>query len=141
MEIDGNNDITTLGNDIEGNEETSTAFGSANEKEAENEIDEGSVVQVYCCTMCDQKFSVEKYLEAHVYVRHGVGKMFNCPYCDMTFDDKRSLKLHEKTHKSLQTFSCSACNKKFKSKQNLKSHERRHNGITWTHWVLAQSVF
>ena len=36
MEIDGNNDITTLGNDIEVNEETSTALGNANEKEAEN---------------------------------------------------------------------------------------------------------
>ena len=79
MEIDHNNDITTLGNDIEENDETSSAFGNANEKEAdneidegsgnanekeaENEIDEGSVVQVYCCTMCDQNFSVEIVLD------------------------------------------------------------------------------
>ena len=125
MEIHPNNDITNLDN-----EETSTALANANEKEAESEGNESynSVEKVYFCTMCDEKFSKEKYLEAHVYMRHVVDKIFNCPYCDRTFDDKGNLKLHEKTHKDIRAFSCSAFNKQFKSKIYLKSHEKLHNG-------------
>ena len=125
MEIHPNNDITNLDN-----EETSTALANANEKEAESEGNESynSVEKVYFCTMCDEKFSKEKYLEAHVYMRHVVDKIFTCPYCDRTFDDKGNLKLHEKTHKDIRAFSCSAFNKQFKSKIYLKSHEKLHNG-------------
>ena len=60
--------------------------------------------------------------------RHVVDKIFTCPYCDRTFDDKGNLKLHEKTHKDIRAFSCSAFNKQFKSKIYLKSHEKLHNG-------------
>ena len=124
-ELHPNYDITNLDN-----EETSTALANANEKEAESEGNESynSVEKVYFCTMCDEKFSKEKYLEAHVYIRHVVDKIFTCPYCDRIFDDKGNLKLHEKTHKDIRAFSCSAFNKQFKSKIYLKSHEKLHNG-------------
>ena len=109
MDIDANN-MGNLDTEVEKNEEPSTALGNTNEKKAESEVNEShnAFEQVYFCTKCNEKFPKELYLEAHVYMRHGRGKIFNCPHCDRTFDDKGSLKVHEKSHPAIRTFSCSA---------------------------------
>ena len=106
------------------------------------------VFQPFKCLMCNQKFSKENYLEAHVFMAHEnkfsscsdgdnldmnegiqeVGKKFSCSHCGKNFNHPSWLKRHERTHTGDKPFSCSQCDYKCSTSGNLKEHERIHTG-------------
>ena len=104
-------------------------------------------LQPYKCLMCNQKFSKEKYLEAHVFMTHekndtklssgdnnletnksthDVTKPFSCSHCDFKCSLSSNLKQHQMIHTGEKPFSCLMCGKKFSQKSNLKTHNQSH---------------
>ena len=103
----------------------------------------------YSCSLCDQKFSKQKFLEAHSFLRHSgqscdAGLVeskdlkqqeriqnsipFSCSFCEKKFSKSSNLKRHERLHTSDKPFSCSQCDFKCTQSGNLKIHERIHTG-------------
>ena len=101
------------------------------------------------CLICNQKFSKENYLEAHVFMTHenndtklsscdnnletnesahAVEKTFSCFQFNYKCQISRDLKRHERIHTGEKPFKCSHCDKKCRTKANLKEHERIHTG-------------
>ena len=81
------------------------------------------------CSVCDQKFSKENYLEAHIFMKHDNQKKdqpLKCSYCAKEFKQYMKLMIHERIHTGDKPFSCSQCGKKFSQSQNVKIHERIH---------------
>ena len=85
------------------------------------------------CLLCDQKFSKEKYLEAHHHVKHQLNNKidpeeFRCSHCDYKCTDPNALEQHKRTHADDKPFCCSHCEYKCSTSGNLKRHERIHTG-------------
>ena len=90
----------------------------------------------YFCTMCDKRFMVKSYLNAHLQT-HSVEKPFVCTVCDKRFTRKTYLNVHHKhihnlnvhrkhIHNIENVYSCSECEKSFSSQKALTKHRYIH---------------
>ena len=85
----------------------------------------------FSCNLCYQKFSKERFLAAHAYMKHEDTALenevtFSCSKCDMTFSIREELSTHEMTHSENTQYHCSKCEEKFSRADMLKSHEIIH---------------
>ena len=102
------------------------------------------------CTLCEQKFLNERYLTAHVLMRHEKWNLehkghnssalkrcgqyqlprvpFSCSHCDYICAQSTNLKKHERIHNGEKPYSCSQCDKKFSDRSALNIHKRNHAG-------------
>ena len=46
------------------------------------------------CKFCDKEFAVQRYLDAHIKVKHTKTQTFECDKCDKKFTQKKNLKRH-----------------------------------------------
>ena len=63
---------------------------------------------IFCCVQCDFKTHADKYLKTHVKKFHMPKGELQCEICDMKYQNKDSLRVHEKnTH--LRSYVCETC--------------------------------
>ena len=102
----------------------------------ENSIEDPSKL-VFGCPLCDQKFSKENYVAAHMWFKHKEAKIpenslvktFCCSKCNKKFANQNTLMTHENIHTGNKPFNCSYCDYKCTTQGYLKAHERKHTGF------------
>lgn len=74
------------------------------------------------CSQCDNRYSHQQSLHAHVKRAH---PEFVCKICPKKFDNEKSLKVHEQVHlpddKKFKV-NCPYCDKKFTKNVNVQAH-------------------
>ena len=81
----------------------------------------------YKCTVCDKSYKDRKSLKVH-YRTHSGEKPFQCDLCDKAFSQRPGLKSHYRIHTGEKPYKCDLCNKSFSQKTGLNSHYRSHTG-------------
>ena len=83
---------------------------------------------MFSCSICDQTFSKEHFVAAHMWMRHENEKvkLLNCFHCNFKCESQSALRIHERTHTGDKPYSCLQCNKNFETKSNLKTHKWIH---------------
>ena len=56
-------------------------------------------------------------------------RVHECPECPLSFNNKKSLSTHMRTHNGLKTYKCDSCGKEFSQIGSLKRHEIKFHGI------------
>ena len=56
-------------------------------------------------------------------------RVHECPECPLSFNNKKSLSTHMRTHNGLKTYKCDSCDKEFSQIGSLKRHEVKLHGI------------
>ena len=89
------------------------------------------------CKFCNKEFSVQRYLDAHVEVKHTKSQSFECDTCEKKFTQKKHLKRHRELVHGLQRpnvldlqsspkdIICHICGSKFTRADNLTRHMKR----------------
>lgn len=72
------------------------------------------------CLECDQLYTSNAQLEAHVRQKHKNEKPFICEECGLCLRTNSNLRQHMLIHTDLAPFECEVCKKKFKNKTRLK---------------------
>ncbi|TRY63182.1 hypothetical protein TCAL_04017 [Tigriopus californicus] len=82
------------------------------------------------CTVCGQLFNDKFMLSKHQMEAHSssVERIFQCPQCDKSFKELRTLRLHLKIHNAEYPERCPTCQKVFRTKWQLKQHQMDHGG-------------
>jgi len=78
--------------------------------------------QLYSCTVCDQKFATEMFMQVHMK-SHTLKKQYSCTECEKSCRSLRSLHTHMNVH--IYKYKCPECGKCFKNPQQLSVHRRR----------------
>ncbi|GBM79313.1 Zinc finger protein 236 [Araneus ventricosus] len=77
------------------------------------------------CVICHMEFDVVKQLYRHLMKAHGDDKPHRCSQCDISFNKRSNLLLHEATHNTADP-TCPECHKKFARLASLKAHLMHH---------------
>ena len=127
--ITGNEKIhmdTNVLNKLSENVERSRSMELTKEEPNEAKVENTGKASDTCdlphkCLICNQKFSKENYLEAHVFMTHENNdtKLSSCD---------NNLETNESAHAVEKTFSCFQCNYKCQISRDLKRHKRIHTG-------------
>jgi hypothetical protein len=64
---------------------------------------------LFSCSECDFKSSAARYLKAHIIRFHTEKGTFVCEYCEKSYANKDSLKVHQKSHLSVKEVICHVC--------------------------------
>lgn len=81
------------------------------------------------CKECKIRFSTKELLKAHCeQFGHSILWPFPCPECDRSYPNKKSLQIHQVSHKGYKPFSCSVCPAAFNTQVSLTQHMRTHSG-------------
>lgn len=78
---------------------------------------------------CDQRFSTKTRLNKHKQVVHGSILRFGCRLCPKRFLTKRSVRIHEVSHKRITKSSelfCDQCQRQFIHRGTFVRHKERH---------------
>ena len=76
------------------------------------------------CNKCDLTFDEKRNIKMHNMSRHA--KTLKCEHCDETFQLNWRLETHLKTHKQSKKFECDKCGKVFLLKWRLEQHKKTH---------------
>ncbi len=75
------------------------------------------------CTICEQIFQHEDYLNLHMRHQHTTWK---CSYCSKEFPYSRNLRDHQnEAHADLRHISCTKCDEKFFKREHLNQHTKQ----------------
>ncbi|GIY64513.1 zinc finger protein 236 [Caerostris extrusa] len=77
------------------------------------------------CDTCQMEFQDNKQLYRHLIKVHGEDKPHQCSQCDLSFNKKSNLLLHEATHCTSDP-TCPECHKRFSRLASLKAHLMHH---------------
>ncbi|XP_058444471.1 transcription factor grauzone-like [Malaya genurostris] len=87
----------------------------------------------YQCTVCSKQFQNSESFKRHNDLAHKeeVEKTLQCSMCPKTFAFPRSLRLHEKYHRSLneKKWHCATCDKSFAWETLLRQHNRINHSV------------
>lgn len=84
---------------------------------------------VYLCMKCKNRFQSLEELKEHVFQKNECTKsQLNCKICDKTFDTKKKLSQHVKTHQEKTKFICDKCGKIYSNQFNLENHKSSQHG-------------
>ena len=77
----------------------------------------------YICTICDEQFQSDEYLESHIQGNHGNTGAFKCYICDHYFRSHHALASHiNNYHGRNISFKCMTCEQTFSTEENLNLH-------------------
>jgi KRAB domain-containing zinc finger protein len=84
----------------------------------------------FICSTCDEEFSKPSKLIFHAKNSHQDMKPFKCIFnsCNRSYQNKKALKVHSRSHENEKKFKCLECDAKFHVKAYLISHLRTHSG-------------
>ena len=150
MNVDHEQDLAIAGFDkVENEDPTNGSAEPLNSEKNESPTFEDQSVnsnsersEQFRCNKCDQNFSKESYLSAHVFLRHEVkqeenhspenkevnradDKPYSCNQCELKFAVRNSLRRHQILHTD-KALSCPVCDKKFYQGLYLRRHMLCH---------------
>lgn len=76
------------------------------------------------CRDCDTEFDTELLLDDHIKETHTNKKLITCEKCGKMFRNKSSLRHHMVRHTDVQPYVCKRCDRAFKHRSSLYMHER-----------------
>ena len=77
--------------------------------------------KMFKCDTCEKEFYLEKSLKVHISTSH-FGAKFNCESCDKSYFAKGDLQKHFKTiHEKKYVSQCPSCNQTFVDKRSLNN--------------------
>ena len=79
------------------------------------------------CSQCGQRFNQKATLKQHER-KHTGETPYHCSQGGKSFVRSGELKIHERIHTGEKPYHCSQCGKSFYNLGNLKQHERIHTG-------------
>lgn len=79
------------------------------------------------CTKCPEKFLTLHELKHHMRQTHKTPRqqVFKCKICGEKFEEKKSFRLHMRTHNDELRFECHLCKRKFLWESELSIHMKR----------------
>ena len=81
------------------------------------------------CEKCDKMVAKSRY-QHHLFKKHGALKKEKCEYCELEFDDIKTLRVHFRTeHSDIPgNYKCQLCGKSFMAKERVTEHQIKvHN--------------
>ncbi|XP_008553477.1 zinc finger protein 271 isoform X1 [Microplitis demolitor] len=100
----------------------------------DDEFKENSEIKEYVCDDCEELFTTQDTLEAHIKEFHNVDNPFVCNVCEKTFATEENLKVHVSTHditikkKTNKACVCDICGKVLNHPSSVVYHkEAEHN--------------
>lgn len=81
------------------------------------------------CEICGCTFQLRRLLNRHMKT-HSFYKRYSCTFCDKGFNDTFDLKRHVRTHTGIKPFKCDKCDKSFTQRCSLEAHQSRIHGVT-----------
>ncbi|XP_055603850.1 oocyte zinc finger protein XlCOF7.1-like isoform X2 [Uranotaenia lowii] len=85
------------------------------------------------CQYCSTSFITSNELKLHLSVVHVIAEDYECNECGLTFKNKKSLTLHQKTHSNERSFPCDECEMAFKTSAHLRRHQNTvHRAIKFS---------
>ena len=83
------------------------------------------------CDMCEESFTLPRYLKKHVLIAHSGNQYHKCDQCDGVFSKPYKLKYHiRQVHDQIKDYKCDTCGKEFTTSSNLNKHVRVvHQGV------------
>ena len=83
----------------------------------------------YECPSCNRSFSEKKSLNKHILSVHKGQKPYDCQICNARFSEDSKLRRHVKSiHEGNNSYECESCNSCFSKIGNLKNHIARFHG-------------
>lgn len=84
---------------------------------------------VFLCMKCKNKFQTLADLKQHVFQKNQCTMIqMTCKLCDKTFENKKRLAQHIKTHAEKAKFICDQCGKTYTNQYNLENHKSSQHG-------------
>ena len=90
----------------------------------ENSRDPNPKKDISNCNKCDLTFDKKDDLKVHNKTIHP--RCLKCEFCDKTFEVKWKLETHLKTHEQSSKYQCDTCDKVFVLKWRLEQHKKTH---------------
>ena len=78
--------------------------------------------QPYSCTVRDEKFATEMFMQVHVK-SHTLKKQYSCTECEKSCKSLHSLRIHMNVH--TDKYKCPECGECFQSRHQLAVHRKR----------------
>ncbi|XP_020833171.1 zinc finger protein 282 [Phascolarctos cinereus] len=92
------------------------------------------------CLQCGKTFDVRKSLMIH-HRSHTKDRPFECAECAKSFNCHSGLIRHQMTHRGERPYKCSECEKTYSRKEHLQNHQRLHTGERPFHCALCGKSF
>ncbi|XP_056302458.1 zinc finger protein 345 [Danio aesculapii] len=83
----------------------------------------------YCCEICGEFYSCERYLKNHQKSHIEKTYEFSCEICEKRFSARKHLQAHMLVHTREKRYTCDVCDKKFATSGNLNRHKAGHTGV------------
>lgn len=84
---------------------------------------------VFLCMKCKNRFESLVELKEHVFQKNACTvSQLTCNVCEKTFDTKKRMTQHMKTHEEKVQFICDKCGKMYKNQFNLDTHKSAQHG-------------
>ncbi|KAL9888752.1 uncharacterized protein ACN427_008305 [Glossina fuscipes fuscipes] len=114
----------------------------------ENDLTNDNISITFECKYCYKSrhrpvemFHTQRDLLTHITVYHNSENPYNCPFCEMGFQDAASRTMHLKDQHCQKMFTCETCGKKYADRFNLRNHiEKYHTEIDYD-CTLCQKSF
>ncbi|EDV96495.1 zinc finger protein OZF [Drosophila grimshawi] len=84
--------------------------------------------RTYCCRICSKVCNSSSNLNLHMRSVHEKdrSRIYNCSYCERTFNQPFLRKQHELIHTGEKPHECSDCGRHFRQKGALRTHRKIH---------------
>lgn len=79
----------------------------------------------FTCKDCFSQFNNQYYYEQHISTH--VIRLYECAFCNATFDNEKQMQSHILLHKYKNVFECVECSCAFSNKKHLMKHVSSHN--------------
>ncbi|XP_031620318.1 zinc finger protein 181-like [Contarinia nasturtii] len=84
---------------------------------------------VFLCMKCKNRFETLQALKQHVFQKNECTiAQLTCKVCNKTFDNKKRMSQHMKTHEERVKFICDKCGHQYANQFNLENHKSAMHG-------------
>jgi len=82
--------------------------------------------KVFECNYCQKTFQLKFYLNQHRLVHKGETRPFICNVCGKRYAKQEHISYHKRTHSAKRHFECPVCKKSFKFRKAMRLHQKIH---------------